>query len=32
MKEFVRLRPKSNSYLKDSDDDYQKTRGTKDVS
>ena len=26
MKEFVRLRPKTNSYLKDSDDDYKKTK------
>ena len=32
MKEFVRLRPKTNSYLKDSDDDYKKTKSTKDVS
>ena len=32
MKEFVRLQPKTNSYLKDSDDDYKKTKGTKDVS
>ena len=26
MKEFVRLRPKTKSYLKDSDDDYKKTK------
>ena len=32
MKEFVRLRPKANGYLKDSEDDYKKTKGTKDVS
>ena len=32
MKEFVRLRPKTNSYLKNTDDDYKKTKGTKDVS